>query len=386
MNSSFAYLPQNERKKILIGTNTFGWPSLASGVSQTIAQQSAKGGFVAGADGNAGSIMGTWYFLHKIKLVDLHPIFKELDLVANPQLKLKLRLNAGSVNISVASGRVMTLSSVTSTSGRTVPFMVTSATASNAMASVLHATNATTLQVAYGPVLNSLTTLATAGGYYPYTTCQLQIPFYDLANPSAIVQRPIKTSRYLDCYAQYFNQRAGLGVLTTQHNAPFNFQLSGTWKNIKYVAVIPFAETSSGHWATANGVEQFASPFDSAPWTCQPGASIRNFQVQVGNTNVFPRQHSYDYESFLDEFSKINAINGDQTVELSNGLIDIQRWSTVQRIMIADCSRFSNPDVPQSINVSGTNASSQGVNLLVLVVFERQLEVDRITGEVQRLS
>jgi hypothetical protein len=330
--------------------------------------------------------MGTWYFLHKIKLVDLHPIFKELDLVANPQLKLKLRLNAGSVNISVASGRVMTLSSVTSTSGRTVPFMVTSATASNAMASVLHATNATTLQVAYGPVLNSLTTLATAGGYYPYTTCQLQIPFYDLANPSAIVQRPIKTSRYLDCYAQYFNQRAGLGVLTTQHNAPFNFQLSGTWKNIKYVAVIPFAETSSGHWATANGVEQFASPFDSAPWTCQPGASIRNFQVQVGNTNVFPRQHSYDYESFLDEFSKINAINGDQTVELSNGLIDIQRWSTVQRIMIADCSRFSNPDVPQSINVSGTNASSQGVNLLVLVVFERQLEVDRITGEVQRLS
>ncbi|GMF64606.1 unnamed protein product [Phytophthora lilii] len=101
--------------------------------------------------------------------------------------------------------------------------------------------------------------------------------------------------------------------------------------------MIPFSETSSGHFASATA-QQFQSPFDSAPWTCQAGASIRSFQVQVGNTNVFPKAIDYDYEQFMDEFGKINAINGDHSRELTNGLIDLQKWSTVNRVLIAVCS------------------------------------------------
>jgi len=94
--------------------------------------------------------------------------------------------------------------------------------------------------------------------------------------------------------------------------------------------------------------------------------------------------HSYDWMSFMDEFSKIGAINGDLSREISNGLIGIDKWQTTQRILIADCSRISEVDVPQSIKVSGTNIATQGTNLLVLVVYERSLELDRITGEVYR--
>ncbi|DAZ95103.1 TPA: hypothetical protein N0F65_001705 [Lagenidium giganteum] len=294
------------------GANTSGWPTLKSSVSQTIAQQHGRGAFVAGL-ATAGNIMGTWYYmLLKIRLADLHPIFKELDLVANPQLKLRLRGNTGYTDIAVASGRVMSLSSTVMTGSNTVPFIVSSATANDAMNGVLHAMNATTLRVAFGPYDESLTTLATAGNYFPFTTSRLLIPFYDLANPSAIVSKPVKTCRYLDCYAQYFSGRAGTGVSTSQQNASFNFQLSGTWKN------------------------------------------INTFQVQVGNTNVFPKAIDYDYEQFLD-VGKINAINGDHSRELTNGLIDLQKWSTVNRVLIADCSRFTDPDVSQSVNVAGVN-------------------------------
>jgi hypothetical protein len=94
--------------------------------------------------------------------------------------------------------------------------------------------------------------------------------------------------------------------------------------------------------------------------------------------------HSYDWQNFLDEFSKIGAINGDLSREISNGLIGMGKWQTTQRVLVADCSRISEADVLQSINVSDTNVSTQGTSLLVLVVYERSLELDRITGEVYR--
>ncbi|DBA03222.1 TPA: hypothetical protein N0F65_003942 [Lagenidium giganteum] len=79
------------------GLNPYIWVTQRSGVSTTIAQQNGKGAFVTtGVTGNvapaaAGTIAGTWYHMLKIRLVDLHPIFKELDLVGNPQIKLNLK-------------------------------------------------------------------------------------------------------------------------------------------------------------------------------------------------------------------------------------------------------------------------------------------------------
>ena len=88
-------------------------------------------------------------------------------------------------------------------------------------------------------------------------------------------------------------------------------------KNAKYVCLIPFAESSSGLFKTAT-VQQFQSPFDSAPATCQAGSSIRNFNVRIGSNQVFDISYDYDFHSFCNEFAKICAINGDLTAEISN--------------------------------------------------------------------
>lgn len=284
-----------------VGVNTYGWPTISSSSSATIANQHARGAFIAGS-GTAGLVMGTWCYMIRIPLVDLHPIFKELDLCANPQLKLRLRINTGFVEIGVAEGK-MKLNQAVLSSGNTVPFMVSSCAAGHANAGVIHPSNVGTIRVAFGAVHNSLTSLADVGAYYPNTQCMMYLPFYDIANPQALISKPVKTCRYLDCFAQMFSKRAGLGVSSSQQNVTFNFQLSGTWKNVKYVALVPFAETSSGGFSTATDIAQYASPFDSAPWTCQPGSSIRQFQVQIGNQNAFSRANTYDYEQFLDDFS-----------------------------------------------------------------------------------
>jgi hypothetical protein len=376
-----------------VSTNSHGWPSLASGSSQAIAQMRGTGAFKKGTNLTQGSTLGEWFYMLKIRLVDLHPIFNEIDLVGNPQLKLELKVQTGYSNLTLTPAadlavRAMKLDSTTLVAGTVCPVMIGSSTfvsslVRDSMYDVIGTTGSSDkLQVAWGPIHNSITTIATSGSYYPFTQARLNIPFYDIANPTSIVSKPMKTIKYLDCYSQMFSAgEAGKGLIT--NNKSFSIQVSSSHKNVKYIALLPFANTETGNFATAT-VQTFASPFDSAPWTHQPGSSIRDFQVQVGNKNVFQDVHSYDWMTFLDEFSKIGAINGDLSREISNGLIGIDKWQTTQRILVADRSRISEADVPQSVKVSGTNIATQGTNLLILVVYERSLELDRITGEIYR--
>jgi len=370
---------------LVVNDNTNGWPTIASGSSNSIANQFGRGGFKAGA-ATAGAIAGTWNYLLKIKLVDLHPIFKELDLMANPQIKLRFRVNQGSSVIGLpytSSAKVMTLTSTTLASGQTCPVMVSSCATGSPNIGVVPAA-AGQISVAWGAITNTLEPDVDST-YYPFTTTRLYVPFVDLENPQAIISKPVKTVKYLDYYAQWFYQRTGKGVLTSQDSSAFDLQLSASLKNAKFVALMPFAETSEDNYATAT-VQQFQSPFDSAPWTVQAGSSIRNFNVRIGSQQVFDISYDYDFHSFINEFSKLSAINGDQTPELCNGLIDFQKWSTTNRVLVADVSRLTEKDVPQSIQVMGTNASCQGVNMLVIVAFENELSYNRLTGEVEEYT
>ncbi|GMF14347.1 unnamed protein product [Phytophthora fragariaefolia] len=214
----------------------------------------------------------------------------------------------------------------------------------------------------------------------PFTTARLYVPFVNQENPQAIISKPVEKVRYNDRYAQWFYQRVGIGKQSTQLNASFDLQLSTSVKNGKYIVVLPFAEQTS-NFATVS-VQQFQSPFDTAPWTLQPGSSIRNFNVGIGSTQTFDISHDYDFHHFTNEVTKIGAINGDLTPELVNGLLDYQTWSLTNRMLVVDVSRLTERDVPQSIQIQGTNAGCQGVNLLVLVISEQELTFDRLMGEI----
>lgn len=354
------------------------WPAYGNAAaSVTVNNQTSRGAFVAGA-ATAGSLMGSWIYMLKIKLTDLHPIFKELDLMANPQIRMRFRVNQGYSIVANDASKNMTLTSTTLSSGQTCPVMVASAATSNPMATVLPAA-AGQFTVAWGAVTNYVEPTVD-GTYMPFTTARLYVPFVDLENPQAIISKPLKTIRYNDVYAQYFYQRAGIGKQSTQFNTTFDLQLSASIKNAKYVAVLPFAEATS-NFASA-GVQQWQSPFDSAPWTLAPGASIRNFNVRIGSQQVFDVSYDYDFHAFCNEFAKLGAINGDLTPELTNGLIDFQTWSLANRVLIADVSRLTEKEVPQSIQIMGTNAGCQGLNLIVLVISENELTYNRLTGEV----
>ncbi|GMF30612.1 unnamed protein product [Phytophthora lilii] len=104
-------------KRLLSNPPTSGADSLPVGLRLVVlllllphSNQTARGAFVAGAS-TANAIMGTWNYMLKVKLTDLHPIFRELDLMANPQIRLRFRVNQGTAVVAVEASKNMSLTS-----------------------------------------------------------------------------------------------------------------------------------------------------------------------------------------------------------------------------------------------------------------------------------
>ena len=373
--------------------NTYGWPTISSSASSEIAKLNNKGAFKTGVI-TANEIAGEWFYLLKIRLCDLHPIFKSLKLMGNPQVKLTLEFNTGFVDIASGGGESpnMSIDNVVNR-GKTCPIMVSSALADEPMAAVLSdtggATNAKSIRLAYGVCTNDVA--SDIPQYYNTPYVELHLPFYDLqpSKLSKIISSPMKQIRFLDCYTQYITNQAGIGRINGKHGVNFQVQLGGSFKNIKYTLLLPYSQTSNNtidglkHFNTKHDIQQFESPFDASPWTQQAGSAIRSFNVMIGNEQVFTgKTMSYDHELWNQEVSKLNALNGGVSRAVNNGLLDLKRYSTIHRFLVADCSRVSNPDVVQSVQISGTNEASQGTNLLCIVVYERVMDVNLLTGEV----
>jgi hypothetical protein len=65
----------------------------------------------------------------------------------------------------------------------------------------------------------------------------------------------------------------------------------------------------------------YQSVFDDAPGTTAPLGMITQFQIQIGCQNMFQHNFQYDFDTFLNKTSQLNAINGDLSTGITNGLI-----------------------------------------------------------------
>ena len=370
------------------GGNTFGWLSNTAANSAAINSSSGKSTFVPGTNAASAS-MGTWYTMVKLRLIDLHPIFRELDLSQNPKLKLTLFMNTGTVTMNQGAATThgvnqMQVGTVSLTQGNTCPVMISSLASSNVNNGIIADTNQATPAASFNVSFGVLTgcanvTAANCGTYFPFTTTRLYVPFYDLIDQSALIERPLKTHHYIDYFTQIYRGQAN------SYNSNFQLQLSANLKNLRSVCLIPFQNTSGTVTGNivygVNNVDTFATLQDSAPWTCCPGASITNFNVMVGNTWLYNNQINYTYQQFIDEFSKFNALNGGLTHYLSNGLIDEYKWSMAQSFYLTDVSRIAQ-DVPQAVLIQGTNNCNSGLDFVVILGYERSITENRITGEI----
>lgn len=336
----------------------------------TQAQASTAG--KASHAGNTANNFRLWHYLAKIRLADLSPFFSELPISKGVSMRLTFNLNTGSVQINKGGAATMALNPAgTNITGGTFPAMISSMTASNGLAGIQAATDTTMiLNVSVGRVANSA--LAANGQAHPiYQTCRVYCPFYQF-NPDHLTQYlSLGSKRKVNFSDILFFRVNSIGAGQT-----FNSLVSNGIVNPQRILVVPY-------WP-GTAYSQLVSPFDSAPATTMPLASITNFNVMVSGQNVLNQNIVYDAEAFMHELVS-TGINGAMSTGLASGLLTQLDFQTLYRYYLVNLSRrLPNEDgTPKSIQILGTNNTPQTMDLFVFVEYSRTNTVDVVTGQFE---
>jgi hypothetical protein len=207
----------------------------------------------------------------------------------------------------------------------------------------------------------------------------LYVPAYTF-NPvfeQAYLSNPIKQIKYTDVY-QY-------QVLRINSGQPFNNLITNGIANIKSVTIIPFFSSNNTEGTTPyNSITpEYQSPYDSAGCgTTAPMVTLGNFNVQISGQNAIYNTQRYTFEEFNNQLYGQNAVNGGLTDGLTSGLIGYQDflqsycyyYVNVERMLPVEQS------VPKSVQIIGTNYSTQVIDLWVFIEYGVEINIDLQTG------
>lgn len=231
-----------------------------------------------------------------------------------------------------------------------------------------------------------------AGTNNPCKSIYLYIPAYTFNPPfeQAYISSPVKSIKYTDIY-QY-------QVLNVAKGGQFNNLLTNGIANIKSVLILPFFSSAASPGAqTYNGCPQFTaasggflanipvwqSPYDTAgTGTTSPLCHFTNFNVQVSGQNAIYNLQLRAFEQFNNQLYGQNAVNGGLTDGITSSLIDRMSFDmnycyyyvNVERMLPVEQS------VPKSIQILGTNQSTQQVDLMCFVEYGTEVSIDVLTG------
>lgn len=365
------------KRLTLTANNALGYGSLPEMVNVGAYNNVGKNYFTSTANGGAAAVVYQWNILATVPLKFLADFFEKIPLVKGGFMRLIINYNSCSFTITstgaAAAAHTLTTSVPTMLSGRTNPVMVSSSNGTG-----VGPTDVAAGSIAFRCGVASAPPSAGNAASSILSSCRLYVPCYSLDpkhEEELISLRPVREVVYHDIYN--FNI-TGIGA-----GASFNNILTNGIVNPKYVVIIPMVNVASN--ALAN-LLTYQSPFDSAPGTTAPLASIYNFNVQVGGRNIFQQNFNYDFENFMNELSRINAINGGETLGITSGLITADMWSNAYRYYVADVSRREKSEdiVPKSITIIGTNNTAITMDYICFVVFERKVKINMLDGSLVR--
>lgn len=322
-----------------------------------------------------------WNILATIPLKFLADFFDKMPMVKGGFMRLMLNYNSCSFNVTStgAAGAAHTLTTTVPTmlSGRTNPIMVS--TSGTSVGTGPFDVAASAIKFKCGVVSAPVDVVgATAATAAILNSCRLYVPCYTLDPQHELELISIQKIREV-LYTDIYN----FNVTGIAAGGSFNSIVTNGICNPKFVIVIPMVNSAANALA---GLITYQSPFDSAPGTTAPLASIQNFNVQIGGRNIFQQNFNYDFEDFVNELSHANAINGGETIGLTSGLITQAMWSNSYRYYVADVGRHEKPEdlVPKSITILGTNNTAITMDYICFVVFGRKIKINMEDGSLER--
>jgi len=324
-----------------------------------------------------------WYDFAVIKLSHLFESLGKMGLVRRFDATLRLWVNTGTVNITVANGGTNTQYALTpenNTFSNTCPLMVNWLGGNNTAVPVDTANIVAGLYIAKPPITSfNGVNLANSNAAHPLMNCRL---YY-----SQIIVQPEKSIKYIEqnrnkkvvyrtfCSSMYPNIAA---------SSTFNSLINSGIVHPTGVLIVPFIGTNL---AAGNdrgfGDSQWKSPFDSAPSTTS-ACSLTNLQVQIGGQNILQSNLFYNYENFLEQVNLAEQLTssdfGVSTGLISQGYWEWSRWYfvNVERSNLADKLQ------PRNVNVSFNNNSNVPIDVMIFIFYSDELVIDVETGIITK--
>jgi 3D (Asp-Asp-Asp) domain-containing protein len=300
-----------------------------------------------------------WVYMATIKLADISDIFDKVPICKTTDVRIVINYNSFEAVIDKTAAPVLSIDSYQQISGHSCPVMLEPVTGSTAAKITIR-----------GNVMRS--GIGNEPEVYP-NQCRLYIPIYDISGSRSLAMiqsHPTTTFDYMDLYTYV--------VPDITANQTFNYTLTTGIMNPQYIVVIPFVKTN-----TLVKSATYQSVFDSAPGTTS-AVRIGEFNVQMAGINVFQQNQRYDYEQFIAELSKINAIGGNNFIGLTSGVLSQIQYQKAYRMYVCDCSRRepSQDRVTQSIVISGVNTHPATIEIIAFVAYKKQISIKTSTGEV----
>lgn len=322
--------------------------------------------------------VGSWNYVVYLPLGRLSDVLHKYPLIKGSQIRIVINFNASSVPITLTGSTTMSLSNPTMTAGNTVTPMVTSMLV-NGLATSTTSTLTLTTKIQTTTVAAVANTTAQSG-FAALPNCRIYVPTYKV-NPTyeeRLLSNRVQRIRYIDWYQQ--------PILKVSNSAGFQTVLTTALTNVKALIILPFQNGSSGLFASAT-CSDFQSPFSSAPSTTLPGGMLafQNFNVSVSGINIFNQNQNYNFDNWSQEVQRL-SLNAGLSKEISSGLVDLQTWNWSPYV-ICDLSRRteSADGTYQSVTVSGTNNSGVTVDYYAFIAFEKEYEIDTLTGAVRKI-
>jgi len=350
---------------------------------------------------SAGSTYRAVVFDAVVRLKDIADFFQKVPLLKGSTMRLYLNTNQAYFNAKMvnsvydASGNITSAGSLQMTStpvilggGGTNPIMLGSADIGQGASPLvpLALTTQTEEEITCGISIVRTqfpTSVFTQQVSAPITSVRLYAPAYTfspIAEQRYLSLTPTKKVVYNDIF-QYSFPSIGAG-------SPFNFLVSNGIPNLRGVLVVPLLpKVSNGNATSGAGdysgitTSSLYSPFSGTGGSPDP-VSITNFNIQVSGKNLFINNTLYDFEAFYEQLVSSNQLNGSLTTGLTSGLIGFSEFENLYRYYYGNVSRSipSEDGVAKAIQITGTNQSSQVIDLMVFIEFERQITIDVRTG------
>lgn len=366
-------------------TTTEAPPALASAVTNLGASILAP---YFSSDGTTKK-SGVWNYVVYLPLKRIADLLLKYPLVKGSQMRLVINFNASIVPITIGATTPATYqltSNPTLTAGNTVTPLVSDSklglgyvAATGIPAIGVASTCTITTAIQTSTVAYTLNTTA-AKGFGQLPNCRIYVPTYRI-NPTyeaRMLSNRKQVIKYMDWYQQ--------PIIGVGSGSSFSQTLTTALPNVNMLIMIPFQSGSTGVFANAT-CNQFQSPFDCAPATSMPGGMLafQNFNVSVSGQNVYNQNQNYTFDNWAQEVQKL-GINGGLSREISSGLLGLNEW-IYSPFVITDISRReeSANNTYQSVVVSGTNNSSVKVDYYCFIGFQKEIEIDTLTGQVNKL-